>query len=133
MYQSLDTLQQSSGAVAVNPARSFHPPSQLGHDGLFLLARKETAVPIAVRITPSNMTRDDYERVMQELEESESASTDGRVFHASYGEEEVHMFDVWESHESFQPYHENLVGLLQGAGIDAGVVQIEPVHNTIDR
>jgi hypothetical protein len=42
------------------------------------------------------------------------------------------MFDVWESHEHFQPYHDNLMNALQGAGIDGGIVQIEPVHHTID-
>jgi hypothetical protein len=89
-------------------------------------------VPIAVRITPSKMTRDDYERVMKELADSGAGDPEGRVFHAGYGEDEVHMFDVWESRESFQPYHDNLVGLLQGAGIDAGIVQIEPIHNKID-
>jgi hypothetical protein len=42
------------------------------------------------------------------------------------------MFDVWDSHESFQAHHGDLVGVMQGAGIDVGPVQIEPVHNTID-
>ena len=95
--------------------------------------RKELAVPIAVRITPSQMTRDDYEKIMGQLEATGSGDPDGRVFHASYGEEEVHMFDVWESREAFQPYHDDLMGLLQGAGIDGGIVQIEPVHNTFNR
>jgi hypothetical protein len=94
---------------------------------------KEAAVPIAVRITPTNMTRDDYEKIMSELEESGGGSPEGRVFHAGYGEDEVHMFDVWESRESFQPYHDDLMARLQGAGIDGGIVEIEPIHNTIDR
>jgi hypothetical protein len=94
---------------------------------------KEAAMPIAVRITPSKMTRDDYEKVMRQLEETGSAEPDGRVFHASYGEDEVHMFDVWESHEAFRPYHDDLMAVLQGAGIDGGIVQIEPLHNTVSR
>jgi hypothetical protein len=90
-------------------------------------------VPIAVRITPTNMTRDDCEKIMSELEESGGGSPEGRVFHAGYGEDEVHMFDVWESRESFQLYHDDLMARLQGAGIDGGIVEIEPIHNTIDR
>ncbi len=93
---------------------------------------KEVVVPIAVHITPTNMSREDYERIMKQLEQSGAGEPDGRVFHASYGEDEVHMFDVWDSHESFQAHHGDLVGVLQGAGIDVGSVQIEPVHNTID-
>jgi hypothetical protein len=89
-------------------------------------------MPIAVRIAPSKMTRDDYEKITQQLEATGSGQPDGRLFHASYGEDEVHMFDVWDSRESFQPYHDNLMGILQGAGIDGGTVQIEPVHRTID-
>jgi len=89
-------------------------------------------LPIAVRICPTKMSRDDYAKVMADLERTRGGAPDGRLFHAGYGEDEVHMFDVWDSHENFQAYHENLVGLLQGAGIDAGIVQIEPVHNTFD-
>jgi hypothetical protein len=87
-------------------------------------------MPIAVRITPTKMTRDDYERIMKQLEESGCGEPEGRVFHASYGDDEVHMFDVWDSHESFQPYHDDLMGLLQGAGIDAGTVEVKPLHNS---
>jgi len=124
----------------LGPTRAFSRRSQLRarerrglrHDGPSAVFKEAAAVPIAVRITPKNMTRDDYDRVMKELEDSGSGDPEGRVFHAGYGEDEVHMFDVWDSHESFQAYHENLVGLLQGAGIDAGIVQIEPVHNTFD-
>ena len=89
-------------------------------------------MPIAVRITPTKMTKADYENVMQQLEDS-GVSADGRVFHASYGDDEVHIFAVWESHDHFQPYHDNLMNALQGAGIDGGIVQIEPLHNTVSR
>jgi quinol monooxygenase YgiN len=90
-------------------------------------------VPIAVRITPSNMTRDDYETIMKQLQETGSGDPEGRTFHAAFGEDEVHMFDVWESQEAFQPHHDNLMNLLQGAGIDGGIVQIETIHNTVNR
>jgi hypothetical protein len=98
-----------------------------------LLAREGGAVPIAVRITPSKLTREEYEKIMQQLEETGGGPPEGRVFHAGYGEDEVHIFDVWDSHESFEPYHRDLMAVLQGAGVDAGTIQIEPVHNTIDR
>jgi hypothetical protein len=90
-------------------------------------------VPIAVRITPTNMTRDDYEKIMSELEQSGAGAPEGRISHVSYGEDEVHMFDVWDSRESFEPYHDDLMARLQGAGIDGGIVQIEPIHNTVNR
>jgi hypothetical protein len=90
-------------------------------------------VAIAVRIAPKNMTRDDYEKLIGELEGSGSAEPEGRLFHAGYGEDEVHMFDVWDSRESFEAYHEDMVGHLQAAGLDGGmIVQVEPVHRAHD-
>jgi hypothetical protein len=42
------------------------------------------------------------------------------------------MFDVWDSRESFESYHQDLVGHLQAAGLDGGmVVQVEPVHSPL--
>lgn len=86
-------------------------------------------MPIAVRIAPQNMSRDDYEKLIDELERSGSGEPEGRLFHAGYGEDEVHMFDVWDSRESFESYHGDLVGRLQAAGMDGGmIVQVEPIH-----
>jgi hypothetical protein len=85
---------------------------------------------IAVRITPSKMSKDDYHRVMGELEET--GATDGRLSHTSYGDDEVHIFDVWESREAFDPYHDRLMTILQGSGIDGGTVEVKPVQRTID-
>jgi hypothetical protein len=43
------------------------------------------------------MTRDDYETMMKQLEETGAGEPEGRTFHAGYGDDELHMFDVWES------------------------------------
>ncbi len=83
---------------------------------------------IAVRISPKKMTRDDYEKLMKELEESGAGEPEGRTFHAGYGEDEVHMFEVWDSPESFEAHQASVMARLQGAGIDGGIVQIEPLH-----
>jgi hypothetical protein len=89
-------------------------------------------VPIAVRIAPTKMSREDYAKVMADLERTRGSSPEGRLFHAGYGEEDVHMFDVWDSRESFEPYHQDLVGHLQAAGLDGGiVVQVEPIHSRL--
>jgi hypothetical protein len=95
------------------------------------MTSKEVGVPIAVRTAATNMSRDDYDKLITELERSGSGEPQGRLFHAGYGDDEVHMFEVWDSRESFQPYHDDLMARLQGAGIDGGIVQIEPIHNTI--
>ena len=91
---------------------------------------EEADVPIAVRICPTKMSPEDYTKVMADLERTRGGAPEGRLFHAGYGEDEVHMFDVWDSRESFEPYHQDLVGHLQAAGLDGGmVVHVEPVHS----
>jgi len=39
-------------------------------------------VPIAVRICPTKMSRDDYTRVMADLERTRGGAPEGRIFHA---------------------------------------------------
>jgi hypothetical protein len=89
-------------------------------------------MPIAVHITCHQMSKDDYERVIAELEQD--GAPHGRVSHTTYGDEEqLQMFDVWESHEHFEPYHDRLVGAMQAVGCDAGIaVRTDPVHRRAD-
>lgn len=42
-------------------------------------------MPVAVCITPAHMPKDDYERVIGELEASGLGELDGRLYHAAYG------------------------------------------------
>jgi quinol monooxygenase YgiN len=75
------------------------------------------------------MSREDYERVMKELEDSGAHEPSGRKFHAAYGDDEVHMFEVWESEEQFDEHREQLFATLQGAGVDGGTVEVHPLHS----
>jgi len=83
-------------------------------------------MPVAVRICPDKMTREDYDRVAADLAASEP---EGRMYHAAYGTDEVQMFEVWESPEHFDAHRDRLMGVLQGAGLDAGSVEIHPLHS----
>jgi quinol monooxygenase YgiN len=84
---------------------------------------------VAVHISPKNMTKADYERVIGELEASGVGEPDGRTFHAAYGDDDVHMFEVWNSEEQFDAHRERLFATLQGAGVDAGTVDVHPLHS----
>ena len=91
---------------------------------------EEADVPIAVRICPTKMSREDYTKVMADPRADAAARPRAACSTPGYGEDEVHMFDVWDSRESFEPYHQDLVGHLQAAGLDGGmVVHVEPVHS----
>ena len=92
--------------------------------------RDDGLVAVAVHITPKQMSRADYERMIAELE-SGGSSPDGRLYHAAYGDDEVRMFEVWESPEQFEVHRERLFSCLQGAGIDGGIVEVHPLHSRV--
>jgi quinol monooxygenase YgiN len=85
-------------------------------------------VAVAVHICPTKMSRDEYERVIKDLEDSGVGEPEGRSFHAAYGDDRVCMFEVWDSPEQFDAHKNQLFETLQGAGLDAGTVEIHPLH-----
>lgn len=79
---------------------------------------------ITVRISPQKMSRDDYEKVMHELEVKGSGDPDGRLSHTSHGDESVHLEETWESREQFERHQEDRLAVLEAAGLDAGIVDV---------
>ena len=84
---------------------------------------------VAVHITPHNMSSEDYDRVIAELDAAGAGEPEGRLFHAAYGEDEVHMFEVWNSPDQFDAHSDRLFAVIQGAGVDAGTVNVHPLHS----
>lgn len=84
-------------------------------------------MPVAVHITPQKMSRQEYETMISDLESSGSPPN-GRLYHAAYGDESVRMFEVWESEEQFNAHRDRMFSQLQAAGVDAGSVEVHPVH-----
>jgi hypothetical protein len=85
-------------------------------------------LPVAVHITPKQMSKEDYERVIAELEGSQP---DGRRFHAAYGDEDVQIFEVWDSQEQFEDHNDSLSGRLQSVGLGGGNVEVHPLHSDL--
>lgn len=71
-------------------------------------------MPVAVHINPRNMSKDDYKRVMADLDASGASKPDGRVFHAAYGDN-VQIFEVWDSLEQFKTHKERLFTAINAA------------------
>jgi quinol monooxygenase YgiN len=87
-------------------------------------------MPVAVHICPDHMSKQDYERVIAELESSGADRPEGRQFHAAYGDSDnLCMFEVWDSQERFEAHRGDLFETLQGVGLGAGDVKIHPVHS----
>ncbi len=86
-------------------------------------------MPVAVHICPINMSKDDYQKVIGDLEKSGAGEPEGRLYHAAYGEDDVQMFEVWRSEEDFDAHRDRLFVTLQGVGLDAGSVDVHPLHS----
>jgi hypothetical protein len=84
---------------------------------------------VAVHIAATGMTKDDYKRMEAELQASGAGNPEGRLYHAAYGEDEVHLFEVWESPEQFEEHRDKLFTTLQGYGVGAGLVDVHPLHS----
>ncbi|HEY1596128.1 MAG TPA: hypothetical protein VGF74_12075 [Thermoleophilaceae bacterium] len=75
------------------------------------------------------MSRADYERAIADLEASGAGEPDGRTFHAAYGDDDVHLFEVWDSQEQFEAHRPQLFEVLQGVGVSSADVQMHTVHS----
>ena len=64
---------------------------------------------VAVHITCQHMWEEDY--------------------HAAYGNDDVKMFEVWESPEHFEAHRENLFAAIQCAGVDSAGIEIHSLHS----
>jgi quinol monooxygenase YgiN len=84
---------------------------------------------VAVHITPHKMTREDYEKVICELEAWGCGEPQGRILHAAYGDDDVHVFELWNSKEEFEAHRQRLTACLQAAGIDSGPIEIHTTHS----
>jgi hypothetical protein len=89
-------------------------------------------MPVAVHIKPGKMSLDDYERMRANLEAQRAHEPAGRMSHTAYGNDEVEIFEVWESEDHFKKHHERVLAIITGAGFDAGSVDLHPVHSHPD-
>lgn len=112
------------------PRPSAHPNHLIGVMCAGVAARSVAGVmPVAIHICPDHMSRDDYKRVIGDLEKEGVHEPEGRLYHAAYGDDDVKMFEVWRSQEDFDAHSDKLFATLQGAGVDAGTVEVHPLHS----
>jgi hypothetical protein len=87
-------------------------------------------MPVAVHICPDHMSKDDYKRVVGDLEKEGVHAPEGRLYHAAYGEDDdVNMFELWRSQEDFDAHSDKLFAILQGTGVNVASVDVHQVHS----
>jgi len=73
---------------------------------------------IVVRITPSNMTRQQYDSVRNALTASGDWPADGCQLHLLFGEEnDLRVSEIWESRGKYEAFGEKLRPRIEEAGI----------------
>src|SRR5215467_7262322 len=97
---------------------------------LFSLGGEIMAFAFAFK--PAAMDGDQYDECIRRLEAAGAGAPAGRLYHACHGSgNQLRVFDVWESMESFERFGATLGPILQELGVDPGSQEITPVHNSL--
>ncbi len=83
--------------------------------------------------TPQPFTTEQYDEVLRRLDAAGAGSPPGRSYHAAFSGENgsLHVFDVWDSQESFDKFGETLMPIMAELGTDPGEPQVVEIHNVI--
>ena len=82
--------------------------------------------------TPQGFTPEKYEEVIRRLDAAGAGSPPGRSYHCAFsGAGGLHVFDVWDSQESFDKFGETLIPIMTELGTDPGEPRVAEIHNVI--
>jgi len=91
-------------------------------------------VAIAMVSDAGTDTVEQYDQLIQQLEEAGHGNPPGRLSHMAALKDNGSYFvvDVWESPEAFHEFMEVLMPMMKAVGGGAPNLQISPVHNMIN-
>jgi hypothetical protein len=84
---------------------------------------------IGVYFRPSSLTTDQYDRIMEELDDAGATRPAGRVSHCCFGPaENLMVFDIWETQEAFETFGKILEPIAEKIGVDIGAPDVLEIH-----
>lgn len=87
---------------------------------------------LGVYFAVNGMTAEKFADVHQQLAAIGQANPAGRTFHAGFNVGDgIHVFDVWESQETFAAFGEHLMPILAQNNIDPGEPRIGEIVLTM--
>ena len=87
---------------------------------------------IGIYFHPQSMSATQYDDIMKRLDAAGAGNPPGRLHHSAFGPaEQLMVYDVWDSAESFEKFGETLMPILAEVGINPGEPQVMPLHNMI--
>jgi hypothetical protein len=89
-------------------------------------------MPIGFYFSPSSFPIDAYDKTLKDLETAGVGAPAGRLYHFALEiGTNVHVFDIWDSQESFEAFGGTLLPILAAEGVDPGEPMVSPIHNII--
>ena len=89
-------------------------------------------MPTGFYFSPSSFSIEAYDKTTKDLEAAGAGSPAGRLYHFALEiENNIHVFDVWDSEESFEAFGPTLLPILAAEGVDPGAPMVSPIHNII--
>lgn len=87
---------------------------------------------IGIYFAPASMSSSQYDDVIARLAAAGAGAPAGRSYHCAMAMgPNLHVFDVWDSMESFEAFGAVLMPILGEVGIDPGKPEIAELHNII--
>lgn len=87
---------------------------------------------LTITFSPKSMSTAQYDEVIRRLAAAGAGAPSGRLFHTCFGPpDQVRVVDVWASQAQFEKFGAILLPLLKDMGLDSGVPDIQPQHNSI--
>jgi hypothetical protein len=88
---------------------------------------------LAMYFAPDHFPREQYDTCIERLADAGQAAPSGRLYHVAFaGGDGVHVFDVWDSQESFEAFGQTLLPILRDLGVDPGAPHVAEVRNVIE-
>ena len=87
---------------------------------------------LTITFSPKSMSTSKYDEVLRRLAATGAGAPSGRLFHTCFGPpNQLRVVDVWASQAQFDNFGAVLMPILKELGIDQGVPDIQPQHNSI--
>lgn len=87
---------------------------------------------IALVFTPVSMSTEQYDETIRRLNQAGAGAPAGRLYHVCYRNgDQIGVFDVWDSTESFEQFGQTLMPILQALGVNPGQPTVSEIHNII--
>jgi hypothetical protein len=87
---------------------------------------------LTISFSPKSLSTSQYDEIIRRLAAAGAGAPSGRLFHTCFGPaNHLRVVDVWASQEQFDKFGAVLMPLMKEMGLDPGVPDIQPQHNSI--